>query len=300
MPHEWRAAQGWDHAIFTLPQAWHTVGPHEALCPAWAVGALCTCVPATWTTVPSLGASVWDAGGKDGGPRQSLREDPRATFLCPAPLLEPRVLGQERGAAPREDMQRILSSSDHWGVTFHSRGLGGGRSCSQLVGSGSRVFTARLATAGLVESEVGGRRPLGRPPGHCTPFLGSHQSCPETAGGLESLLRSRPLPALSPSPAVSALRVFKADEDAGTPKVTPEGPSPPPPGEPEAPPRSAGSWRETWRVPRGRTAASVACPPTLCVMWGAGWTTPRSRAPCVKPACVCGPRGNLGAPPRAS
>lgn len=94
LPHEWRAAQGWDHAIFTLPQAWHTVGPHEALCPAWAVGALCTCVPATWTTVPSLGASVWDAGGKDGGPRQSLRADPRATFLCPAPLLEPRVLGQ--------------------------------------------------------------------------------------------------------------------------------------------------------------------------------------------------------------
>lgn len=40
------------------------------------------------------------------------------------------------------------------------------------------------------------------------------------------MLRSRPLPALSPSPAVSALRVFKADEDAGTPKVTPRGPLP--------------------------------------------------------------------------
>lgn len=72
-----------------------------------------------------------------GGPRQSLRADPRATFLCPAPLLEPRVLGQERGAAPREDMQRILSSSDHWGVTFHSRGLGGDSPALSLLDQGA-------------------------------------------------------------------------------------------------------------------------------------------------------------------
>lgn len=107
--------------------------------------------------------------------------------------------------------------------------------------------------------------------------------------------RAVPLPR-SQHPAGS-LRRMKTPE---LPRSRPEGPSPPPPGEPEAPPRSAGSCGETWRVPRGWTAASVACPPTLCVMWGAGWTTPRSRAPCVKPACVCGPRGNLGAPPRAS